>query len=201
MKTKFKVNDKVKIASCPIKKYIGKIGVIKKVIPVFDNADQAKESGYIGEYSIKKNDETTTGLYKIDINCRTLPGYALDESLELITQSDPIYTKEFYASPVLTLMIFNTFLKKNLVSEKDMYSSGTFLSMDVVDNKESRKILEVIISDIDAYKKENNEAYLHDEIGKSIGLCLLHEAHLKAHGAEYEIKWNGYEFVIEEDEE
>lgn len=201
METKFNVNDKVKVISCPKTKYVGLVGFIRKVVPVFDNEDQVKQSGYIGEHTVRSNGETTTALYKVEINGRLVPDYALDECLELISKSKSIYTKEFYASPDLTLMVFNTFLKKGLIAEKDMYSSGTFLYMDVIDNEKSRKILEVLISDIDTYKKENNESYTHDDEGKNIGLSLLHEEHLKAHGRDYEIKWDGDEFVIEEEDE
>jgi hypothetical protein len=117
-------------------------------------------------------------------------------------------TDEFFNHSYTTIDVLNKLIESedNLVADRDMYQSGAFLFMEVFDNDKSRKILEIIISDFDAYKKFNNERYASDE-DTQIGISALQDIHLSYHGHEDEIMWDHenecFEFrcAIESDED
>lgn len=101
----------------------------------------------------------------------------------------PFFTEAFYTDPQLTLDVLNKLVEDNLVADKDMYQSGTFLFMEVFENENANRILAEVISDMDAYKKYNNEGWVSDE-STEIGLCALQDEHRKLfyHDGK-EIKW------------
>lgn len=102
------------------------------------------------------------------------------------------YTDDFYKDPQLTLDAFNELLKKNHVTEKEMYESGTFFFMDVRENEETKKILSSVISDLEAYKQYNKENYTGAPTTE-IGLCAIHDDHTSAfkwEDGDKEIKWD-----------
>lgn len=86
------------------------------------------------------------------------------------------FTEDFYNSPQLTLDILNELVSKNQVADRDMYSSGEFLYMEVYENEETKNILSAVISDLEAYKAYNNENYVSDATTQ-IGLCALQDEH------------------------
>lgn len=102
----------------------------------------------------------------------------------------PFFTEAFYTNPQLTLDVLNKLVEDNLVADKDMYQSGTFLFMEVFENENVNRILAEVISDMDAYKKYNNEGWVSDE-STEIGLCALQDEHRKFfyHDGK-EIKWD-----------
>lgn len=113
------------------------------------------------------------------------------------------FTEEFYLKPQLTLDVMNELVKKGQVADQDMYQSGTFLFMEVFENETTKKILSSVISDLEAYKKYNNENYASDE-STEIGLCALHDEHTVAFRWDQGdkcIKWDAgiKEFVFNED--
>jgi len=98
-------------------------------------------------------------------------------------------TDEFYSNTFATLTALNELVKQKLVADKDMYSSGTFLFMEVYDNEKSRKILSTVISDFDKYKEFNNSNFASDET-TGIGLSALQDLHCKHFGNSDEIMWD-----------
>lgn len=97
----------------------------------------------------------------------------------------PFLTDKFYSSTFETLSVFNAILKSKLDDDKDMYTSGTYLSMGVKDCEQSRIILSKLISDFPAY----------EELNKSRGyaplsLNTLQEIHLETFGPGDEIMWD-----------
>lgn len=84
METKFKQGNKVKIISHPKTKYIGQVGIITNVIPVFKKREEVKELGYKGNYAIADKGEKSTGFYKVEVNGKLIPDYAPDCDLVLI---------------------------------------------------------------------------------------------------------------------
>lgn len=111
------------------------------------------------------------------------------------------FTTEFNINPQLTLDVLNQLVKGGYVSDQDMYQSGTFLFMEVFENDETLKILSQVISDIEAYKKYNNENFVSDE-ATEIGICGLQDEHQKLFYKDgKEIKWDAEVgvFVFEDD--
>lgn len=111
------------------------------------------------------------------------------------------FTPEFKTNPQLTLDVLNKLVEDSHVADQDMYQSGTFLFMEVFDNEETIKILSQVISDMEAYKKFNNEWFPSDK-STEIGLCALQDEHKKMFYRDgKEIKWDDRfgEFVFEDD--
>lgn len=105
-------------------------------------------------------------------------------------------TDGFYLNPILTLTALNELIKQNLVADKDMYSNGTFLFMEVVENDKSRQILSTVIYDLDKYKQFNNSNFSSDKTTQ-IGLCALQDLHTKHFGAGDEIIWDAESGLFE----
>lgn len=119
----------------------------------------------------------------------------------IMKKKQPFYTEAFYANPQLTLDILNKLVEDGHVADKDMYQSGTFLFMDVFENDETKKILSAVISDLEAYKKHNNEGWVSDE-STEIGICALQDDHRSCFYFDgKEIKWDHDRdmFVFEND--
>lgn len=111
------------------------------------------------------------------------------------------FTPEFASNPQLALDVLNKLVKDGHVADQDMYQSGTFLFMEVFENDQTKKILSQVISDMEAYKKYNNESFVSDE-STEIGLCALQDEHRKLFYKDgKEIKWDdeSVEFVFDED--
>lgn len=113
------------------------------------------------------------------------------------------FSEDFYNSPQLTLDILNELVSKNQVADRDMYSSGEFLYMEVYENEETKNILSAVISDLEAYKAYNNENYVSDATTQ-IGLCALQDEHnmfFRFFEGDKEIKWDAKieNFVFSED--
>ena len=112
-------------------------------------------------------------------------------------EKQPFFKEEFYEDPTITLRIFNKLIKENQVAAIDMYSSGTFLSMEIYDNEETKVILKPIISDLEAYREYDQGQFVTED-PTQISLCALQDEHAKYFGYDKEIKWNreSEEFVF-----
>lgn len=105
---------------------------------------------------------------------------------EEMNEKKPFYTEKFYTDDFTIVGILNELQDGNLITNKDTYSSGALLFLDIRDCPESRNLLNHIVGNIEDYLKENNESYLHSEI--DLGLSLLlddYEKHFR-----YPIKWD-----------
>lgn len=101
-------------------------------------------------------------------------------------ENKPFYTEKFYTDDFTIVGILNELQDGNLITNKDAYSSGDLLFLDIRDCPESRNLLSPIVRNIEDYLKENNESYLHSEI--DLGLSLLlddYEKHFRS-----PIKWD-----------
>ncbi|MGL5913457.1 MAG: hypothetical protein ACRCZB_04775 [Bacteroidales bacterium] len=98
-------------------------------------------------------------------------------------------TEEFYLSEFTTRDVFNKLIKNKLVADKDMYSSGEFLFMEVIDNEKSREILAPVISNLKEYK-EFNESHLVCDSKCVIDMSMLQELHYRHFGRDSEIMWD-----------
>lgn len=111
------------------------------------------------------------------------------------------FTTEFYKDPKLTLDVMNKLVESKQVADRDMYSSGSFLFMEVFENETTKEILSPVISDLEAYKAYNNECFVSDETTE-IGICALMDEHQRMFYRDgKEIRWDAEAeyFVFEED--
>lgn len=113
------------------------------------------------------------------------------------------FTTEFYENPGLTLEVLNRLVEGKHVADQDMYEGGEFLYMEVYENEETKKILSLVISDLEAYKAYNNECFVSDA-ATQIGLCALQDEHdhlFRNFKGNKEIRWNNdvNTFVFAED--
>lgn len=72
--SKFKEGDKVKIVIHPDENYLGKVGIVTKVI----DGSQIVQSD---------NGSITSGLYKVKVDGHTVPDYAEDDCIELMKEA------------------------------------------------------------------------------------------------------------------
>lgn len=101
------------------------------------------------------------------------------------------FTEEFYQSPIITMDILNELIKdRDNIVELDMYTSGEFLTLVVHENENTKKILAVIISDLDQYKEFNNEMFVNN---CGIGLSALQIEHCIAFDGDDEIVYDSDE--------
>lgn len=101
-------------------------------------------------------------------------------------EKQPFYTEKLYEDDFTVVGVLNELNDKDLISNKESYTSGSLLFVDVNECPESRDILSAIISNIDDYLKGNNESFLHSDT--DLGLSLLiddYEKHFKS-----SIKWD-----------
>lgn len=88
------------------------------------------------------------------------------------------FTEEFYNNKSLALEVLNKCLEENFkhINDYDTYTSGEILFWDMKENEETKEILKPIISDLEAFKKENAEQFVTDD-DTEIGLHFIASAY------------------------
>lgn len=70
------------------------------------------------------------------------------------------FTELFYSDPHATIDALNDLKEADLIINEDLYADGSILFAEAIDCPESFEILNKLISDIDAYWKENNNSFI-----------------------------------------
>lgn len=99
-------------------------------------------------------------------------------------------TDIFYEDYSNLLMVFNKILKEKIVYQKDNYASGEFLSLDIKDTLENRKLLRHLISDFEEYKNSNAELFVIDNQKDILDLTGLQYYHAEFFPYEDHIRFN-----------
>ena len=97
-----------------------------------------------------------------------------------VNDTKVFFADNFYSNPQIVLDTINKLLKNSHVADQEIYQDKAYLFMEVFENEETKKILSSVISDLDAYKKYNNQNYACDE-STEIGLCALQSEYNKLH--------------------
>lgn len=98
-------------------------------------------------------------------------------------------TTKFYENSHYTLMVFQELNKTSHIVDKDNYTSGTFLTLTVKDNEETRRILSPLILDFDKYRKYCQD-HRDDVVEGEILLDGLQEIHTDYFDCENEIGYD-----------
>lgn len=94
-------------------------------------------------------------------------------------------TPKFYEDAFNTLIVFNSLLNNECLTEVDAYGDGTYLSVNALETKGSLGDLAELISDMEAYQALNvKRGYA------PMSLNALHEIHTKTFGGLDEIMWD-----------
>lgn len=86
-------------------------------------------------------------------------------------EKKPFFTEEFYSDRQATIDVLNDLKEADLIVNEDIYANGTILFIEADNSVDTRKILNRVISDIDAYWEENNNSFIESK--RDLPLNLL----------------------------